>query len=75
MKNNVSVIIVDNTNTTKQEAEPYLKMAEKYGYDVQVISVSVSESLNEKQLQNRVENKIIPSDVVKRQKARIEPLL
>ena len=32
-------VIVDNTNTTKAEAQPYLDMAKKYGHKVQVVRV------------------------------------
>ena len=32
-------VIIDNTNTTKAEAQPYLDMAKKYGHKVQVVRV------------------------------------
>ena len=34
-----NAVIVDNTNTTKSEVQPYLDMAKKYGHKVQVVRV------------------------------------
>lgn len=38
MANDTSIVIVANTFTKKWEAEPYIMMARKYGYTIQIIS-------------------------------------
>lgn len=56
MKSNVERIVVANTNTTEKEINPYIKLAESYGY--QIISLVV---------ENRHGNKSVhgvPSDVL-----------
>jgi len=39
MKKNTPKIFVDNTFTLEWEMEPYFKLAEKYSYDVHVVTV------------------------------------
>ena len=34
MEADAGTIIIDNTNTTRKEAKPYIDMAEQFGYDV-----------------------------------------
>lgn len=36
------VVVVDNTNTTRWEMEPYLVLARQYGYNVQVVTVETT---------------------------------
>lgn len=36
MKQNISPIVVDNTNTQAWEAKPYVELARKYGYNVEI---------------------------------------
>lgn len=36
------VVVVDNTNTTRWEMEPYLALARKYEYEVQVVTVETT---------------------------------
>lgn len=36
MANRVPVIVVDNTNTTAKEIKPYVELADKYGYQVEL---------------------------------------
>jgi len=75
MKNNYDVVIIDNTNTTKKEVEPYFTMAKQYGYFVQVISVSADEELIKKQNDSRKSDRKIPENVIERQKSKIEKIL
>lgn len=37
MAKGVSKIVVDNTNTTKKEYAPYIRLAKIYGYDVTIV--------------------------------------
>ena len=37
MAEGASLIVVDNTNTTKKEVNPYLKLAQEYGYETEII--------------------------------------
>ena len=37
MAEGASLIVVDNTNTTKKEVNPYLKLAQEYDYETEII--------------------------------------
>ena len=39
MKDNIHVVFIDNTNLKYWEMKPYIKMAKKYGYTVNVIQL------------------------------------
>jgi predicted kinase len=66
------VVIVDNTNCKQWEADPYILMGKKHGYDTQVISVSASRELIDKQNESRSDDRAIPSDVIDRQISKME---
>lgn len=38
-KRNISLVVVDNTNTRHSEYADYIRMAKQYGYEIQVITV------------------------------------
>ena len=68
----VQTIFVDNTNTTKKEAQPYIDLAEKYGYTVRVLSVSCELSVAKEANANRKENRRVPEEVMDKQYERME---
>ncbi|MFN4217435.1 MAG: ATP-binding protein [Brevinematales bacterium] len=72
MEHDVNVIIVDNTNTTKKEAAPYIQLAKKYGYEIRVISVSCSDSVAKMYNSQRAINRRVPENVIESQNKRIE---
>jgi len=39
MRQGISLVVIDNTNTTKREVKPYLEMAKEHGYSVRQITV------------------------------------
>ena len=39
MANNVATVVIDNTNSRRAEFQPYLDMAAKFGYSVDVIMI------------------------------------
>lgn len=67
-------VIVDNTNTTWKEIEPYIILAEKYGYEIEIIRLvvdpTVAHSRNQHGLSlemvQRQHNRLIPIDVLAR---------
>lgn len=61
-----AIVIVDNTNTTRREAQPYLAMATRYGHKVQVIRVDSRDFEN---------THGVPEETVVRQRGRMEDLL
>lgn len=65
-------IIVDNTNTTQKEAQPYLDLAEEYGYTVQVISVSCNMEVAKIRNRKRPVDRMVPEEIIERQNSRIE---
>jgi len=75
MQANTPVIIVDNTNITKWEAEPYLVMAKIYEYDVQIVRVEVRvETAIARQLE-RPKDRRIPEDVIWSMYSKLERLI
>jgi NEDD4-binding protein 2 len=54
MNNNISPIIIDNTNLTKKEVKPYVELGLKYSYDIKIIEM---EELNLEELLKRQENR------------------
>jgi len=59
------LIVVDNTNTTLREFKPYIDLARKRGYDVEVIRLEVPLDVAAKRNVHGV-----PYDAVKRMKGR-----
>jgi len=71
MFNNEPLIIVDNTNCTQKEANPYIEMAKEHGYTVQVVTVQTSMETMVAQNDTRSEDRKIPLEVMQRQMERI----
>jgi tRNA uridine 5-carbamoylmethylation protein Kti12 len=65
-------IIVDNTNTTQKETQPYLDLAKEYGYTVQVITVSCNLDVAKLRNRKRPVDRMVPEEVIDRQNARME---
>lgn len=72
MKNGHEVVIIDNTNCKEWEASHYIQMGKMHDYDIQVISVSASRELVDKQNASRSDDRAIPSDVIDRQISKME---
>jgi NEDD4-binding protein 2 len=53
MRQGISPIVVDNTNISKYEAKPYVLMAQKYGYRVEVKQVDTPWAFNAEELAKR----------------------
>jgi len=66
-----TVIIVDNTCTTQKEANPYIKLAEKYGYTVRVISVSCNIDVAKKYNAERPKDRQVPEATIDKMDKRI----
>jgi len=75
MEREVDVIIIDNTNTRKSEAQYYLDLAHTFGYDVQVIRVSADDKTAEEQNESRSADRVIPATVIQKQLNRMEDIL
>jgi predicted kinase len=71
MQKGIEVIIVDNTNTTWAEIEPYVHMAIKHGYRVEVREPETEWKRNVEELAARNVHSV-PKEVVVRQLGRFE---
>lgn len=63
-------VIVSNTSMTKRETKPYIKLAEKYGYDVNIVRTPgpwVLEDLYERNMHG------VPLTILENQIKRYEP--
>jgi predicted kinase len=74
MKDGLPTIILDNTNTTQKEVNPYLEMAKEHGYTVQVVSVQTSVETAKAQNATRPADRLIPESVIDMQAQRIQKL-
>ncbi len=63
----VDHIIVDNTNTTRKEMKPYVKMANEFGYKVEYITVECDV---ETSIARNTHN--VPPDVIRKMAARFQ---
>ena len=59
-------IIVDNTNVDQKSMQPYIDMAARYGYVVQMIQVSASFEVCFKRNYARSEDRQVPIDIIKK---------
>lgn len=75
MKTGVQVIIIDNTNTTQTEADPYLKMAQQFGYEPRVVSVDCPLSVAQKYNSQRPIDRRIPTAVMEKQRNRMKRII
>lgn len=69
------LIIVDNTNIERWQAEPYFTLANIFDYEVSVVRVSVTTSLAVQRQENRPEDRRVPTDVIMRMAEDMEDLL
>lgn len=65
-------IIVDNTNTTQREAQPYLDLAKEFGYTVQVISISCNMDVAKIRNRKRPVDRMVPEEVIEKQNSRMQ---
>jgi len=72
MNKGIRNIIVDNTNLTNKDVEPYLKLAKEYKYTVRIISVSCSFEESKRGNSNRSDDRKVPENILERQKQRME---
>jgi predicted kinase len=75
MEAGVDVIIVDNTNTMRKEAAPYVVMAELFGYEVEAVRVDPGVDVCLARNSKRPSDRQVPADVVRRMHDRMETLL
>jgi predicted kinase len=75
MQSKTSYIFVDNTNIKKSHAEPYIVLAEVFGYEVTVVRVEVEVEVAVARNKKRPVNRRIPEDVVRRMHSEMESLL
>jgi predicted kinase len=54
LKNQEPLIVVDNTNTQLWEFQPYVQLAQTFGYDVEVIRLKVNPMLASKRNKHKV---------------------
>lgn len=72
MRNKTPLIIVDNTHITVREMNPYIRMANRYGYDVELCQYGVDfpsltiEQLLERQAQRASIDKNLGLEVIER---------
>ena len=69
------VIIVDNTNIKKRDAQIYIDLAAIFGYDVQVVSVQVTPEIAKARQMDRPVDRRIPDDVIIRMHETMERLI
>lgn len=65
------VIIVDNTNVTKEAVEPYVNLAREYGYNLEFVRMDTPLEECLKRNAARPENRRIPEDVVRKMHAQL----
>lgn len=79
MKDGISPVVIDNTNTQGWEMKPYVMLADKYGYSVEIVEpghpdfpeADFDEIMRRQSLRSS-ENKSLPAEVVKRMMDRFE---
>lgn len=75
MESQIPVIIVDNTNTLRKEAAPYITLASMFGYEIMAVRVDPGVEECVKRNAARPEDRRVPEDVVRAMHARMENLL
>lgn len=68
---NVDVVVVDNTNTRRWEYERYVKLAEKAGYEVELVKVGSLDEESLKLYADRNRHGVGP-DIIQKQAERFE---
>lgn len=75
MKDEIPVIIVDNTNTLRKEAAPYVVLAKMFGYSVEAVRVDPGVDVCVARQADRPEDRRVPEDVIRTMHGRMEDLL
>lgn len=75
MQDEMDVIIVDNTNTLRKEAAPYIVLAQMYGYSVEAVRCDPGVDVCVARQSNRPEDRRVPEEVIRAMHARMENLL
>lgn len=82
MKDEISPIIIDNTNLKAWEMKPYVILAEKYGYEIIIKQPGDSDFPNanfdeimKRQESRKEQNKSLSPDIIKRMFQNFEPSL
>lgn len=68
-------VIIDNTNIKKQAVKPYLALAEKFGYTVQVVRVQTDLETALARNATREGIRAVPEDVIRKMHSEMEDLL
>jgi len=68
------IIIIDNTNITRKEAKPYVVMAEIFGFEIQVVRVSVSVDVAKRRQSERPFDRRVPDAVIESMATRMQDL-
>ena len=69
MSAGINLVIIDNTNTQKREYQPYIDMANEYGYDVVIQMVG---NLTDIELYASRNTHGVPKEVIERMAKRFE---
>ena len=75
MQDRFEHIIIDNTNITRWQAEPYIVAARIYEYLVQVVRVTAETDLAVKRQLDRPEDRRVPEHVIRSMHEQMEDLL
>lgn len=75
MQKDTEVIIIDNTNITQRQAEPYIVAAKIFDYDVQVIRIDVDVEVAIARQLNRSEDRRVPEHVIRAMHDQMEDLV
>lgn len=68
-------IIVDNTNITQKQAQPYINLAKKYGYNVTVIRITTPLNICIERNSKRSKNRQVPEEVIRNQFKNLENII
>jgi predicted kinase len=74
MQAGAPLIVIDNTNITRRDVQPYLVMAEIFEYDVQIVRVQTNLDTCLARNATRNVDRQIPEDIIRRMAARMEDL-
>lgn len=73
MKNGISPIVIDNTNTMAWEMKPYVLAAQRYGYEIKIVQPGDKgfpevdfDEIMKRQSQRADQNKSLPAEVVQK---------
>lgn len=71
----LDIIIIDNTNTTRKEAKPYIVLANIFGYEVEVVRVDPGVEVCVARQADRAEDRKVPEEIIRAMHARMQSLL